>query len=119
MKKTHKIPALNSVGLDRYGFRPFIPNPWPTEAEIMAQQTEAGGWTRQTLADWGVPWPPPQGWKSALLNHDERWFRRLLGGLNPTSRGLFPLGQSEPSKPRQADPYEAERLANLRHFKSI
>ena len=26
-----------------------------------------GGFSRAQLAQWGVPWPPPKGWKSALL----------------------------------------------------
>jgi hypothetical protein len=41
--------------------RPIIP-----EAEIMAKRTPRGGWTRATLAAWGVPWPPPRGWKAML-----------------------------------------------------
>lgn len=39
-----------------------------TEADIMAARTPAGGWTRETLASWGVPWPPPKGWKKRLLD---------------------------------------------------
>src|ERR1035437_2850464 len=31
-------------------------------------KTERGGWTRETLAKWGVAWPPPRGWKRALLS---------------------------------------------------
>lgn len=38
-----------------------------TEEEIDGQMTPAGGWTRATLAGWGVPWPPPRGWRQALL----------------------------------------------------
>lgn len=30
--------------------------------------TAKGGFTRQTLAAWGVPWPPPKGWKASLLS---------------------------------------------------
>lgn len=37
------------------------------EAEILSQKTENGGWTRDVLAQWGVPWPPPKGWKSDLV----------------------------------------------------
>lgn len=39
----------------------------PTEAEIDAAMTPGGGWTKETLAGWGVAWPPPKGWKAALL----------------------------------------------------
>jgi hypothetical protein len=35
--------------------------------EIEAGKSQRGGWTRTTLAGWGVPWPPPKGWKDQLL----------------------------------------------------
>jgi hypothetical protein len=41
--------------------------PLPTEAEIEAGRSPRGGWTREQLAKWGVPWPPPAGWRQALL----------------------------------------------------
>lgn len=41
--------------------------PIMTEAEIAAKRTARRGWTRATLAAWGVPWPPPKGWKRALI----------------------------------------------------
>ena len=37
-----------------------------TEAQILAAQTPQG-WNRAQLAQWGVPWPLPKGWKTALL----------------------------------------------------
>lgn len=37
-----------------------------TNAEIEAAMTPKGGWTRETLAAWGVPWPPPKGWRKRL-----------------------------------------------------
>lgn len=40
----------------------------PTNEEIEAEMTPAGGFTRETLARWGVPWPPPKGWKRKLLS---------------------------------------------------
>ena len=40
-----------------------------TEEEIEAAKTPAGGWTKAQLAAWGVPWPPPKGWKQALIDH--------------------------------------------------
>lgn len=40
----------------------------PTEAEIEAARTPAGGWTRETLAAGGVPWPPPKGWRKQLAS---------------------------------------------------
>lgn len=40
-----------------------------SEEEILAKRTPQGGWTRDVLAAWGVPWPPPRGWKLTLLRH--------------------------------------------------
>lgn len=37
-----------------------------SKEEIEAARTENGGWTRAQLAKWGVPWPPPKGWKKKL-----------------------------------------------------
>lgn len=39
-----------------------------TEDEIMAAQTEAGGWTKATLAGWGVAWPPQKGWRKKIIS---------------------------------------------------
>lgn len=38
-----------------------------TAEEIEAAKTPKGAWTRAQLAQWGVPWPPPKGWKQALI----------------------------------------------------
>lgn len=43
----------------------------PTEAEIEAARTAKGGWTKAQLAKWGVPWPPPKGWKQRLIALEE------------------------------------------------
>ena len=37
------------------------------DAEIEAAKSPRGGFTRQILAAWGVPWPPPKGWRRALI----------------------------------------------------
>ncbi|BCK53190.1 hypothetical protein NWFMUON74_09620 [Nocardia wallacei] len=34
--------------------------------EIEGARSPAGGWSRAQLAEWGVPWPPPPGWKKSL-----------------------------------------------------
>lgn len=39
-----------------------------TKQELEAARGPKGGWTREALAKWGVPWPPPHGWKGRLLN---------------------------------------------------
>jgi hypothetical protein len=38
-----------------------------TETEILSAQTGNNGWTKAVLAKWGVPWPPPKGWKRRLI----------------------------------------------------
>ncbi|QKV93905.1 hypothetical protein HUT19_20840 [Streptomyces sp. NA02950] len=38
----------------------------PSPDEVTAAQTPKGGWTKRQLAEWGVPWPPPQGWRKHL-----------------------------------------------------
>ena len=38
----------------------------PNVDEIERARTPRGGWTRAQLAAWGVPWPPPNGWRKAL-----------------------------------------------------
>lgn len=39
----------------------------PTREEIEAAATEHGGYTRAQLQEWGIPWPPPRGWRKRLL----------------------------------------------------
>ena len=39
-----------------------------TFEEIEAGRSEKGGYSKAQLALWGVPWPPPKGWREALLN---------------------------------------------------
>lgn len=44
----------------------------PSPEEIAEARTPAGGWTRAQLSEWGVPWPPPKGWRKRLeLEHAE------------------------------------------------
>ena len=45
-----------------------LANDRPLTAEIIdAAKTPNGGWSREMLAQWGVPWPPPKGWRKKLL----------------------------------------------------
>jgi hypothetical protein len=37
------------------------------EKMILNQKTKGGGFNKHTLAGWGVPWPPPKGWKETLV----------------------------------------------------
>jgi hypothetical protein len=49
---------------------PKGPSPNDTEREIARRQTKGGGWTRKTFKEWGLPWPPPKGWKQDLVRRD-------------------------------------------------
>jgi hypothetical protein len=40
-----------------------------TNEEIEAKRTPAGGWKKATLAEWGVPWPAPKGWRKTIVAH--------------------------------------------------
>lgn len=42
-----------------------------TKEEIESQMTANGGYTKATLAMWGVPFPPPKGWKRKLIEGDD------------------------------------------------
>jgi len=51
-----------------------------TEEEIEAAKTPKGGWTKAQLAEWGVSWPPPSGWKRRLVK-DQRKADSSAAGL--------------------------------------
>jgi len=38
----------------------------PMLVDVEGSRSPKGGWTKKQLAEWGVPWPPPKGWKSEL-----------------------------------------------------
>lgn len=45
---------------------PYLPSP----EVIENARSVRGGWSLATLAAWGVPWPPPEGWRADL---ERRW----------------------------------------------
>jgi|GEM_PF-3055585 very-short-patch-repair endonuclease len=59
----------------------------PTPEDIEAAKTPAGGWTREQLAQWGVPWPPPVGWRDRLCA-DAALNRPLDDGDRPQWRSV-------------------------------
>lgn len=67
---------------------------------IEAAKTPKGAWTRATLAGWGVSWPPPKGWKAALI-----------AGV-PITEGAA-LVEKEPKAPPESAPESLE--AKLLH----
>lgn len=39
------------------------------QEQIESLATARGGFTKKQLAEWGISWPPPKGWKRALTSH--------------------------------------------------
>lgn len=60
-KKRYYRPAID-----------IIVSPPTTIAEIDDARTPRGGWTRDQLKEWGVPWPPPHGWRDRLIQQISR-----------------------------------------------
>lgn len=52
--------------------------PKPIVLEIMDKQTERGGWTKETLAEWGISWPPYKGWKKDLIARQAEFSQALM-----------------------------------------
>ncbi len=46
----------------------------PTKEEIESRMTARGGWMKEDLAKWGVSWPPPKGWKEAIIAGHDRYY---------------------------------------------
>lgn len=44
----------------------------PTPYELENSRTPRGGYSRKQLAEWGIPWPPPKGWRSRLKAQAKR-----------------------------------------------
>jgi hypothetical protein len=57
----------------------------PSPDEILACRTSRGAWTRRQLAEWGVPWPPPRGWKRAL---ESKWYRQNPDAVRPAPQEI-------------------------------
>ena len=55
-----------SDALFEFGLEHSTANQAPCPAQIEAARTPKGGWNATTLAGWGIPWPPPGGWKKKL-----------------------------------------------------
>lgn len=61
----------------------------PSPDEVAAAQTSNGGWSRKQLAEWGIPWPPPTGWRRYL---EAKWRGEEAGPLprdEPDQETLF------------------------------
>lgn len=81
----------------------------PTDEEIMAARSAAGGWTRETLASWGVPWRPPGGWKVAITTEPSAPRRPDAGGADGQPWIRSPHGMALRAKCLRAWPTRACR----------
>src|SRR3954465_9055147 len=43
------------------------PAPSPQEIACASTSTKVGAWTAKQLAEWGVPYPPPRGWRAEMI----------------------------------------------------
>jgi hypothetical protein len=58
----------------------------PSPDQVEKARTPKGGWTKKQLAQWGVPWPPPHGWKKDL---ERAWIKQeLTADITGASRRL-------------------------------
>lgn len=80
--------------------------PLPTEAEIMnARQTRA------QLRAWGVPWPPPKGWRRILVGVSRAHYAPSLFDDPPASPAEArprAAGPERPISPATLDAIDAE-----------
>ena len=72
----------NPVDQPTSNIRPHQPPPLPltrkpSPREIEDARTPRGGWSRKTLAHWGVAWPPKKGWRQRL---EDAWRRKHPAG---------------------------------------
>lgn len=87
-----------------------------TEREIEEKKSSKGGWTKKQLSEWGVSWPPPKGWKQALIDgtwipktivveekkdvKEQEWYRELI------RQGFKRIIQVQQGKPIYDGPIE-------------
>ena len=62
----------------------------PSPKEIEDRRSIAGRWSRSVLEGWGVPWPPPRGWRHRLI---ERYYEQQNAELD---RECFARIEREP-----------------------
>jgi hypothetical protein len=61
---------LHRFALIKYAFKKHLGlmgvNMFHPASEVEKARSANGGWTKAKLAEFGVPWPPPKGWKREL-----------------------------------------------------
>ena len=81
----------------------IAPMPLPTEAEIMT-----GRQTKGQLEAWGVPWPPPKGWRRLLLGISRAHYAATLFDARPTDARPRADGPEGPISPAMLAAMDAE-----------
>lgn len=69
------LELLKNIGIPEKYRRDII----ITEAEILKGESGNGGFSRKQLAEWGVPWPPPKGWRKELIRQAREAEATALG----------------------------------------
>lgn len=74
-----QVALLQATGADCVGYNEMLFWRESVQDKVKALVTDKGGWTREDLAKYGIAWPPPAGWLSALST-GEAW---LYSNPNP------------------------------------
>lgn len=51
----------------------------PSPEQVLEHRSARGGWTRLKLTEWGIPWPPPNGWRRHL---EQKWKAEKFPGVS-------------------------------------
>ena len=62
-----KMKNLKGIDFNKGIYR--IPRNPISKLTVEAAKTKKGGWGRNVLASWGVPYPPPKGWRQAIQTY--------------------------------------------------
>jgi hypothetical protein len=71
----------------------------PSPDEVKGAESGNGGWKAAQLAEWGIPWPPPKGWRLEL---ERRWHESgAREGVKTQRRILHPRVDRIDPRPRR------------------
>ena len=72
----------------------YDPSTWArvSPEEVRAKQTGNGGWKASVLREWGIPWPPPKGWRQMITSNPSTKYTpqqsNLFFSVEKIERGL-------------------------------
>lgn len=67
----------------------------PSPDDILAASSAGGGWSARQLAEWGIPSPPPKGWRVDL---ETRWAK--AHGALQSARHKMKVESQRPYAPK-------------------